>query len=124
MASLQGMSKINEPWNDLSLSFLAFLGACGVCVNIWLYIDDRQNRGSVLHNVAKKRDELQEHMQSPEAQTRKISVGDQEALFVGQTEFKEPVTEELTPTPNVKSSQLSMSKDALKRSMARASLVK
>lgn len=68
LAWLQGLSKKSEPWNNLSLSFLALLGMIGICVNILLYIDDIKCRGGVLNNVAKKRDELQEHMASPEVE--------------------------------------------------------
>jgi hypothetical protein len=31
--------------------FLGSLASIGFCFNVWLYVDDRKNRNSVLHNV-------------------------------------------------------------------------
>ena len=93
-------------------------------MNVLLYLDDRKNRDSVLHNVAKKRDELQEHMASPEPEKREIPVGtDQENMFVGDTKFEEVVEKDGNKL-GVKESTTSMTKDALKRSVARISLAK
>jgi hypothetical protein len=61
-------------YNNVVLSFLAFLGFCGFIINVMLYFDDINNRGGILNNVAKKREELEAHMQSPPPQ-RQIPVG-------------------------------------------------
>lgn len=117
LALTQSMSKTNTVYNHVSLSFLALLGFSGFCVNIALYFDDINNRGGVLNNVAAKREELQQHMESPPPK-KAISVGgDQEGMFVGETAFTEDAQD-----PN-KLSTMS-APGALKRSIARASLAK
>jgi hypothetical protein len=44
----------------------------------------------VLNNVAKKKQELDEHMQTPKLPQREIPTTGQEGLFVGETKFTEP----------------------------------
>jgi len=117
LAYIQSISKTQTVYNDLSLSFLSAIGVCGFCVNLWLYIDDINNRGGVLNNVAKKKQELEDHMQTPQVERKSIPVGgEQEQMFVGETKFSEEQQD-----PN-KLSTVSGHKDALRRSMARASL--
>jgi MFS family permease len=100
------------PYNNLSLSFLAFLGFIGFCINIWLYLDDINNRGGQLNNVYEKKEQLEAHMTSPTPVKKEILVGsDQENMFVGETKFTEDAKD-----PNA----VPMEKDALKRSMARS----
>ena len=72
---------------------MTLIGCCGFLVNLWLYCDDINNRGGVLNNVAKKKQELEDHMKTPEIPKREIPVGDQEGMFVGETKFAEPVGE-------------------------------
>ena len=55
-------------------------------------------------------------MQSPQTVRKEIPVGEQEQMFVGETKFSEEQQD-----PN-KLSTISGHKDALRRSMARASL--
>jgi hypothetical protein len=69
---------------------LTSIGCCGFAVNCWLYFDDINNRGAVLNNVAKKKQELDEHMQTPKLPQREIPTTGQEELFVGETKFNEP----------------------------------
>ena len=98
---------------------MTLIGCCGFLVNLWLYCDDINNRGGVLHNVAKKKQELEEHMKTPEIPKREIPVGDQEGMFVGETKFAEPVGERQSQNLSLVPGE---HKDALRRSMARASL--
>ena len=111
---LNSFSSTGAPYNPLSLSFLALLGFIGFCFNVALYFDDINNRGGVLNNVAKKRDELQEHMESSKIEVK----GEQTGMFVGETAF----TDETPASDPNKLSAIVSNPDALKRSMARASL--
>jgi len=92
------------------------MGFCGFAVNIWLYFDDINNRGGILNNIAKKKQELDENMETPKVPQREIKTNGQEEMFVGETKFNEPAQETLNLTASMVNSQ------ALKRSMARASL--
>jgi hypothetical protein len=56
----------------------------------------------VLNNVAKKKQELDEHMQTPKLPQREIPTTGQEGLFVGETKFTEPAQD----TPNLTGSTL------------------
>ena len=44
---------------------LAAFASIGFFVNLWLYIDDIKNRGSVLNEVKKKGDDMTNMMTSP-----------------------------------------------------------
>ena len=70
-----------------------------------------------MNNVAKKKQELDEHMQTPKQSQKEIPTNGQEEMFVGETKFNEPAQE----TPNLRGS--TVNNQALKRSMARASMV-
>lgn len=70
LAFIQSVSKTQTVYNNLSLSFLVLLGVCGISVNVWLYFDDINNRGGVLNNIAKKKQELEDHMQSPQVERK------------------------------------------------------
>jgi hypothetical protein len=52
----------------------------------------------VLNNVAKKKQELDEHMQTPKLPQKEIPTTGQEELFVGETKFNEPAQDTLNLT--------------------------
>jgi len=52
----------------------------------------------VLNNGAKKKQELDEHMQTPKLPQKEIPTTGQEELFVGETKFNEPAQDTPNPT--------------------------
>ena len=52
----------------------------------------------MLNNVAKKKQELDEHMQTPKLPQKEIPTTGQEELFVGETKFNEPAQDTLNLT--------------------------
>jgi hypothetical protein len=51
---------------------LAAFASIGFFVNLWLYIDDIKNRGSVLNEVKKKGDDMTNMMTSPPPKRKRL----------------------------------------------------
>jgi len=99
--------------------FLGSLSTIGVFFNIWLYIDDRKYRGSVLHNVPKQVNEM---MASPTGTERRTLEPEGFKEFNAVDAAGLPVSDELGLPMGVEVYEISRdSRQALRRSMAKTS---